>query len=489
MYNSHLIHRFLDKIPLAIYLANTQAKIIFFNRAAEALSGYNRQEVLGKAIRELPRLFGQTDNFPSSLPTKVQQIIKGEIDFAQAILRCQHKDGFPYHVESNYFCLKGQNKNPQGVLVYARDISQEVTTLKLQRIFPYIFDSMRQCCIIIDKDKKITHFNRATEKLTNISRKEAIGKNPRDVFPVPQLINGCPLDKSPVSSPELVLETGEALLDATLTTCWNGQIRELLVDIYPILDEDQEIMGAINFAKDITLFRTMEKELQKQEKLALIGQLAAATAHETRNPLAVAMGFLQLLEQGIKKNIAKDKQLSYLNLIKEELQLINKVTEEFLWLGKEKKDELHLLNINELIKNLIPILENKALSSELKLQLVLEPALPCVNGCPNQLKQIFLNLAQNSFQVLEPQKGRLKIKTAYLAKEQQVLISFSDNGPGMPEEVLEKIFDPFFTTNETGNGLGLFICKRIVDKHQGKIKAENLAEGGAEFIIMLPAYP
>lgn len=490
MYNSNLIHKLLDKIPLAVYLTNKQCKIIFFNKASEILSGYTRQEVVGKSMIDLPKIFrSQIDAAPVSLSTKIEQLIRGKTDFTQAIFHCQRKNGSSYHIEANYCSLKNQGNKIQGILVYTRDISHQIDTLRLQKIFPYIFDSMRQSCVIVDKSGKITHFNRATEKITNISRDEAIGKIPRDILPIPKLVNGYSLDNNMEVRPEGVLKTKQPLVDIAVTTCCDGQTKELLMDTYPILDENQEIMGAINFAKDITLFRTMERELQKQEKLALIGQLAAATAHETRNPLTVAMGFLQFLEQGIEKGLPKEKQLSYVQVVKEELQLINKVTEEFLWLGKEKKDEMSKLNLNDLINNLRPILENKVLSSEVVLELELAPSLPEVTGYPKQLKQVFLNLAQNSFQVLKPKEGRLKIRTSHLTKDDQVLISFADNGPGIQPEVLAKIFDPFFTTNETGNGLGLFICKRIVEKHYGEIRVESSPEGGAEFIVTLPTCP
>lgn len=484
MFKNTLIYSFFDKLPLAIALHDLDFNLVFFNQAAETITGYSSQELLGKSINEVIYTLTDEKDIRLAFDHKMSQFLRGEIDFIQAMLNCQRKNGTTFYAEINLCYLKTTHSEPEGILFYARDISQEEEILKLQSIFPYVFNSMRQSCIVIDKNKKITHFNREAEDLLQISREEAIGKTPSDIYPIADYLRS--RDLKPAA--EMALEKEEPILDLTVTAAYGGEIKSLLIDAYQVRNEEGEIIGAMSFSRDITLLRNLEKELQIQEKLALIGQLAAATAHEIRNPLTVGLGFLELLKQAIEKETPKEKQLSYMKIIKDEMHLINKVIKEFLWLGKEKKDEKSLVEVNKLLNDILPILESEAIHFEVGIKIEIEPELPPIEGNPEQLKQVFFNLIQNAFQALKPQEGNLKVKAYYLVEENKVCVTFTDNGPGISLENIEEIFQPFFTTKETGSGLGLFICKRILERHKGEIKVKNNSKGGSVFIVTLPIY-
>lgn len=228
------------------------------------------------------------------------------------------------------------------------------------------------------------------------------------------------------------------------------------------------------------------QHLQQTERLSIIGQMAAGTAHEIRNPLTTIKGFLQLLQL----KIAQDKQYEYdeyLDIILKEIDRMNNLVSDFLVLAKPTETRLACLDLNNLFEEISSLISSEALLRGVDLYLNHSGQLPLIAGDKEKLKQVVLNLVNNSFQAMGD-NGLLVITTVYSKDQKLITIMIEDNGKGISIENIDKLFTPFFTTKEAGTGLGLAISHQIIKSHRGKIRVESELGKGTKFYIDLPEY-
>ncbi|WHY87889.1 sensor histidine kinase [Neobacillus novalis] len=222
-----------------------------------------------------------------------------------------------------------------------------------------------------------------------------------------------------------------------------------------------------------------ERKQNELQKLELVGTLAASTAHEIRNPLTGVKGLIQLL--GEKYTAPEDRY--YFEVINSELKRINEIVSEFLILGKPTAQMTEDVNITKTLHELKPLIISEANSHNVECFWHL-PDEPVIVKCvKDQIKQVLLNLTKNAFESFES-AGALEIKLDHFADFCRLEIN--DNGIGMSKEVLDKIFHPFYTSKETGTGLGLVICKRIIISFGGTIQIDSKETIGTTVTITLP---
>lgn len=219
-----------------------------------------------------------------------------------------------------------------------------------------------------------------------------------------------------------------------------------------------------------------ENELQKLE---LVGTLAASTAHEIRNPLTGIKGLVHLLSE--KHTDAEDQY--YFSVINEEINRINEIVSEFLILGKPTAQKNEIIDLQDIIKTINPLIYSEANLFQVTYETFLPEEAIFVQCSKDQMKQVILNITKNAFESMET-GGNLQIRLIPLGKECN--ISISDTGKGIPNEQLEKIFQPFFTSKDTGTGLGLVVCRRIIQSFGGKICITSKIGKGTKVDILLP---
>jgi len=228
--------------------------------------------------------------------------------------------------------------------------------------------------------------------------------------------------------------------------------------------------------------RRAQQQIIRSGKLASIGQLAAGVAHEINNPVGVILGFAQILQRHIPPDDISTEPLA---TIERESMRCKRIVQNLLDFARMGEPHLLQVDLHQTLEATCQLLEYQ--SSRGKMQLVKSYAtdLPPVNGDPQQLQQVFVNIMLNAYQSM-PQGGRLEIKT--WAKDNTVTVAFSDEGVGIPLKYMDRIFDPFFTTKEPGEGtgLGLSVSYGIVQRHGGSIDVESKEGKGATFTIRLP---
>jgi PAS domain S-box-containing protein len=245
----------------------------------------------------------------------------------------------------------------------------------------------------------------------------------------------------------------------------------------PVKGKSQEIERIVIISRDISERKKAEEILLQSEKLSIVGELAAGVAHEIRNPLTTIKGFLQLYKW--------ESSNSEINgLLLSELDRIETITSEMLSLGKPQAVELHRTNLGELLENTLELLSPEALMSGIQFNLRIEDSGIFITCEKNQLKQVFLNILKNAIEAM-PKGGTIDIHLCNSGTGECIL-SFQDEGVGIPEEILPRLGEPFYTLKEKGTGLGLMICNKIVKQHQGTITYHSKKREGALVQIKLP---
>jgi len=228
--------------------------------------------------------------------------------------------------------------------------------------------------------------------------------------------------------------------------------------------------------------RQAQQQIIQSEKLAAIGQLAAGVAHEINNPVGVILGFSQLLQRRIPPD---DPMLEGLVAIERESLRCKQIVQNLLDFARMGEPRLLKVNLNQTLDTTCRLLKYQLSKSEVELVKNYAPALPKIMADPQQMQQVFVNIILNAYQSM-PQGGRLEIKTR--AQNNKVVVTFSDEGRGIPSEHLHRIFEPFFTTKTAGEGtgLGLSVSYGIVERHGGHIEVESELNKGSTFTVHLP---
>jgi PAS domain S-box-containing protein len=223
------------------------------------------------------------------------------------------------------------------------------------------------------------------------------------------------------------------------------------------------------------------------EKMAAMGQLTASVAHELNNAINIVLGYSQLL---LREADEASQTHNDLKKIEKNAKQCQRIVSGLLDYTRSMAGEKQLQDVNNHLKDVLKLLAHRMAMNHIEIVTEFSPDLKPVWMNPDEIKQVYVNLLNNAADAIQ-QNGQIRIKTGFDPLHRDILISILDNGPGIPKEVMDKLFTPFFTTKEngTGTGLGLNISRDIIHKHGGSLAAENRPEGGAVFVIRLPAEP
>lgn len=253
----------------------------------------------------------------------------------------------------------------------------------------------------------------------------------------------------------------------------------------PVLDRDGLRVGWLELYYDVTGERQVQSKLLQTEKMAAVGQLVSGIAHELNNPLTSIMGYAQLL-LGHGLNSA---QFSEASKVFHEAERTRRIVKNLLYFARENEPERTSVDLNEIIERTLALRSYELKVQDITVVTDLAEDLPRTMADPYQLQQVILNLLVNAEQALlqDRGQGRVHIRTRTVPGN-RISVEVTDDGPGIPREIVSRIFDPFFTTKPSGlgTGLGLSIAYGIVKQHDGEISFENRLEGGARFTVELP---
>jgi signal transduction histidine kinase len=234
-----------------------------------------------------------------------------------------------------------------------------------------------------------------------------------------------------------------------------------------------------------------QSEALRAEQLAAVGQLAAGLAHELRNPLT---SIKILIQSALAPDAGSVVDREDLAVINQEVDRLHDLIESFLSFARPPQPERQRVSLLELVQPTIALVSRRAAVRNIRINLKHGRDALIVLADRSQMRQVFLNLLINAIEAT-PTDGEIVIQLDWPAvsdslrpssRESWVSVRVIDNGRGLPEQLGDRIFEPFVTTSQTGIGLGLSICRRIVEAHSGRIHAENNPAGGAVFTVLLP---
>ncbi|WHY00050.1 ATP-binding protein [Neobacillus sp. DY30] len=234
----------------------------------------------------------------------------------------------------------------------------------------------------------------------------------------------------------------------------------------------------LSIGRDITERKEQtEQLLQKSEKLALLGQMAAGIAHEIRNPLTSIKGFIQLFKTATHKE-------EYYDIVLSELDRINDIVGEFLLLAKPTAAVFTEKDVKLLIKDVVTLINTQSILNNVQIFVEFECDLPMISCEENQLKQVFLNLLKNAIEAM-PSGGNIDVRVK-VKEEGKISIKIIDQGIGIPKDRIPTLGEPFYTTKEKGTGLGLMTCYKIIESHNGQLIIDSTVNEGTTIEVILP---
>lgn len=317
-----------------------------------------------------------------------------------------------------------------------------------------ILQSIGEAMIVLDRDEKITMINRASEELLCLASMDVIGK----MFS------------------ELDLAIEEERSGTKLTV--KGRKYEIIFSRSLVSDPDGTVRGYVILIKDITSLKELEQWNERNQRLISMGEMAAKIVHEIRSPLCS----IELFSNMLSKDLKGTEHSEMADGISTGIRSLNNILTNMLFFAKPQKPSFTGIDVGntveESIKVLAPLMDVRGI------RLQTSTGKGSVQGDTELLKQVFMNIVLNAIQAM-PGGGNLKVETG--AADGFITVSVIDEGEGITDENLEKIFDPFFSTKEKGTGLGLAIAHKIIQSHNGFIKAFRNEGAGSTFSIYFPA--
>jgi len=340
-----------------------------------------------------------------------------------------------------------------------------------------IIESMSSGLITVDSHGVVTEFNRSASRILRIDSAHAKGDNINSVLGqvCPDLCGGLirALERGQLE------ERGEIYAETT-----DGPI-PLGVSISLMRGRAGNPTGAVSVFQDLTEVKSLARRIRLADRLAALGELSAAIAHEIRTPLASICGSVEMLRESLKVG-AEDGKL--VELVVKESERLRKIIDHFLEFAKARPSDFAPASLNSILAEVVCLVKNRQdLDKQVRIEFLPEAE---VEACVDEetIKQVFYNLALNSLEAIE-RSGELKISLTRIERDpsdQAAQVVFQDNGSGIGPADLGRVFEPFFTSKKSGTGLGLAIVSKIIEEHDGEVHIESKKGEGTVVTVSLP---
>jgi len=503
-----LLRTVLERLPYAVVIVDQNGRIGFANAQTNQLFGYERGDLLGRTAEILvPERFQEahTKHRAGYLLEPRTRAMGDGLE-----LTGRRRDGTEFPVEISLSPVRtGRGEEETIVIALIKDVTERKKTehelRKSEERSKSIFDSTTAVIYVKDARGRYLMINRRFKELWHLTDDQILGRTDYDLFPKEAADAFTENDRKAIrSDTPLNLEEVAYQEDGPHT---------FISVKFPLKDASGLPYGICGISTDITeqkrredllraneqrmrgVMRDQEQQLILSERLISFGELTASLAHEFNNPLGIVIGYAQDL---LTEVAPSDPRHQSVKIIEEEARRCKKIMQDLLDFGRQAPPEFRQMNPAELVHKSLDLLGGNLQKNQIRSVIGDADGLPKIWVDPQQIEQVLVNVIFNAVEAM-PEGGTLTVgfafhpspppsrKTEIPGAGEEVIITVADTGPGISPDQLSKIFLPFFTTkSKRGMGLGLSICKSIMEAHGGKISAESPPGRGATFHLHLP---
>ena len=469
-----------------ILVVDENQHIFYANSQMEAILGVSKEDLRGLDLGEV--LSPQHKSSAADLARMVQEGGQSELQFCSS-LEPSISQGEPRVFETS---MSGARLGKKIIIyVYLRDLSFRVKlSRELLKNIGFL-NNIIQCSVdgivVVDTRGNPIIFNEGAQRILGYTADEVIGHPEifRRFYPPGIAFEMMRRIRSPDYGPKDKLPSTQLNFFHK-----NGEEVPVLFSAAIVREHNKEV-GSVGIFSDMREILKMRKKLEESQaqllqagKIASLGRLAAGVAHEINNPLAGILIYAELLQrQGDTLGESKE----FVDEIIGQTLRCQKIVSRLLEFSRQSLGERTLVDLNGVIGRVLDLILHQSLFHNIEVQQDLYPELPHIVGDQGQLQQVLTNLLINAADAMAGQ-GSITITTRPAAGADGVILEFSDTGPGIPADILDKIFEPFFTTKPVGQGtgLGLSIVYSVIRRHGGKIDIVSRPGEGTTFRITLP---
>jgi PAS domain S-box-containing protein len=463
------LNAILESSPEAITVTDLNGNIVECNQTAVDMHGcQSKEDLLGKNTLG----FIAKKDHEKAIQNQKKIIEQGSVKTVEYILLTE--DGREFPAEFSASVVRDASGEPEWLVAIARNITdRKKAEAELRRLATIVTDS-NDAITVVDMDGRITAWNKGAETTYGYRKDEALGMD---------VVKIVPEDKKQETLEVIEkIKTNETMnAFETKRLAKDGRVLDMWLTVTKLVDDEGNAVAIATTERDITEKKRLEERLRFSEKFTFLGQLASSVAHEIRNPLGVIKNSVYFLNIRLKEH-ADEKVVKHLRIMEANINAADRIISDLLDLARNKVGALELVDLNGILERAFASL---SVPEDIKVITKLDK-IPQMLLDPERIKRVFMNIIQNAVAAM-PKGGKLVVGIS--RSGDSVEISFKDSGEGITEENMQKLFTPLFTTKAKGLGLGLAICKQIVEGHHGDIVVKSKVGEGALIIVRLPILP
>ncbi len=491
-FDTGVLGRLFDALPMRVTAADAEGRYVYANRAALAMFDLTLDQVVGRTVRDI-----LGDEMAARILPLLATLAGGEpVQWGDWVT---YANGARRHVEQVYAPCFDRGGGLVGFIALIRDTTalkerEEALEARLaalnvaETINTAIIKTSIDPIMVVDEEGVLIDLNPAAMATFGYSRSNSVGR------PISELIIPPSMRRAHAEGMARYTASGiSRVLDQRMSMeaqRADGSIIPIELTISEIRLPQRRVFTA--HLRDLSQAREAERQMEQQrerlhqaEKLSAMGSLLAGVAHELNNPLAILVAQSTLLmetatDAGQKRRAER---------IHAAADRAGRIVKSFLAMARQRPEKRETTQLNDLVRAAAEMLAYGLRSHDVTLDLDLDPDLPVIVADQDFIGQVVANLVINAQHALVDMEPPRVVSIATRRKNGHVRLVVSDNGPGVPEAIAGRVFDPYFTTKPAGvgTGIGLSICKSIIESHGGSIALDRSEEGGARFTVLLPA--